>query len=169
MARRLRNARAGRVPASCGAPLVTLPGRGRSPWSGPRPGRLSFLSAVAAGPAEDGYLRVTWGELCAAEFAHLCSGLDPDEPRLPDSLWVVSGYTEWVSGPEPLISLGWDWRLNGITGMLELASATVRSNLMLIGQDRIDLGCQVTEQLLSRRLSRMDWQPVVASAVGLRQ
>lgn len=137
------------------------------------PARVGLSCRTAANPVPapaDGYLRITWRCLCEARFAHLFSGVDPEQtPHLSDSISAICGYTEWVSCVEPLISLGWDWWLNTETGLLERVESPVRSNLMLVGQDCTDLGCRATEDLLGQRLEALEWQAAVACAVGLRQ
>ena len=120
--------------------------------------------------ARDGYLRLTWPRLLDTQFSHLFSGLDAElEPGMGASASTICGYTEWISHAEPVVSLGWDWQLNVLTGMLEPSTWAVRSNLMLIGQDCSDLGVRATERLLGQRLRTLDWQATVASAVGLQQ
>lgn len=171
-------AASGGVPAAAALPPVrpSAP-RGRRPLAyaavpaRPDAGTGVWISrAPAAIGAPDGYLRLTWPGLCETQFAHLFSGVDPGEdPGQAESLSAICGYTEWVSRDEPMVSLGWDWRLNFETGLLEPATTTVRSNLMLVGQDRADLGFRATERLLSRRLRGIDWQAVVAAAIGLFQ
>ena len=120
--------------------------------------------------AGDGYLRLTWPRLRDIQFLHLFSGLDTEAaPGLGASASTICGYTEWISHAEPVVSLGWDWQLNVDTGVLEPSTCTVRSNLMLVGQDFADLGVRTTERLLGQRLRTLDWQAAVASAIGLQQ
>ena len=160
-----------RPPLARGTPhRAALAGVPPRPAGADRVAVLGPAACSAAMPPADGYLRMTWHCLCDAEFAHLFSGMDAEPVAQPtDSLTAICGYTEWVSCEEPVISLGWDWWLNSETGLLELAGRSLRSNLMLVGHDRADLGCHATEHLLGERLAALEWQPAVACAVGLRQ
>ena len=100
----------------------------------------------------DGYVRLTLEQFQAIPLVHLLSGLDPDEfPPLHEgaSRTDISGYTEWVSETTPVITLGWDWRMEGASGQARyLRTGFPRSNIMLVDDRRRDLGSAKTAKLL---------------------
>ena len=113
----------------------------------------------------DGYVRLTPEQFQAIPLVHLLSGLDPDEP-LPlhegASRTDISGYTEWVSETAPVITLGWDWRMEGASGQARyLRTGLPRSNIMLVDDLRRDLGSAKTAKLLEAAIDKTAWQAVV--------
>jgi hypothetical protein len=113
----------------------------------------------------DGYVRLTPEQFQAIPLVHLLSGLDPDEP-LPlhegASQTDISGYTEWVSETAPIITLGWDWRMEGSSGQTRyLRMGLPRSNIMLMDNLWRDLGPATTAKLLEEAIDKMAWQAVI--------
>ncbi|HWP20834.1 MAG TPA: DUF4902 domain-containing protein, partial [Burkholderiaceae bacterium] len=82
---------------------------------------------------------------------------------LPE-LW---GYSEWAGASDPLVSVGWDWRVRWGPGTLAWDAGELRTNLMLVDERGQDLGVAPTQLLLQRRLMAMGWERTVASALGL--
>ena len=113
----------------------------------------------------DGYVRLTPEQFQAIPLVHLLSGLDPDEPlHLYEGArqTFISGYTEWVSETAPVITLGWDWRLEGSSGQARyLRTGFPRSNIMLVDNLRQDLGSVKTAKLLEVAIDKTDWQATV--------
>lgn len=109
----------------------------------------------------DGYVRLTQEEFWATPLIHLISGLDIDERPLNNeetSHTHISGYTEWVSQTVPVITLGWDWRVEGAPGQIHyLRTELPRSNVMLVDVQRRDLGLHKTIQLLGAIIDEMVW------------
>jgi hypothetical protein len=67
----------------------------------------------------DGYIRLWLGELQSVELVHLLSGLDEADcvdPACTDRA-EIHGYTEWISASEPVVSVGWDWRVDTWAGL----------------------------------------------------
>ena len=113
----------------------------------------------------DGYVRLTLEQFQVIPLVHLLSDLDPDEP-LPlhegASQTDISGYTEWVSETAPVITLGWDWRMEGASGQARyLRSGFPRSNIMLVDDQRRDLGPAITAKLLEAAIDKAAWQAAV--------
>ncbi|MBU2847965.1 DUF4902 domain-containing protein [Acidithiobacillus ferriphilus] len=114
----------------------------------------------------DGYVRLTPEQFQAIPLVHLLSGLDPDEP-LPlhegASRTDISGYTEWVSEMAPVITLGWDWRMEGASAgqARYLRTGLPRSNIMLVDNLRQDLGPANTAKLLEAAIDKTAWQVAV--------
>lgn len=121
----------------------------------------------------DGYVRAPLAAILAMHFKHFLSGLDDDptqshlEGACPTSL---SGYTEWLTESGPVISLGWDWRLDLATGSpVYVRDGLPRSNLM--AQDSLsgkDLGGPRTMALLATLIDRWNWQNAVVDSTGAR-
>ncbi|MEJ1384775.1 MAG: DUF4902 domain-containing protein [Candidatus Sedimenticola sp. (ex Thyasira tokunagai)] len=115
--------------------------------------------------SDDGYVRLSSSLLQTREFKHHFSGLDDEANGLAkhqyEELSEIYGYTEWVSSTNPIISVGWDWRLTIIDRRIcyERVSA-ISSNLMLVG-DNGDLGSKQTEILLEGVMDTSGWQRVV--------
>ena len=113
----------------------------------------------------DGYVRLTLEQFQAIPLVHLLSGLDPDEfPPLHEgaSQTDISGYTEWVSETAPIITLGWDWRMEGASGQTRyLRTGLPRSNIMLLDDLRRDLGSAKTAKLLEAAIDKTAWQAAV--------
>lgn len=84
----------------------------------------------------DGLVRMRVADLARIAPVHLVSGID-DHPRHgPHDDGVatsVSGYTEWVGGAMPEVSLGWDWCYEiHCAGFRICRVGPPRSNLLLI-------------------------------------
>jgi len=113
----------------------------------------------------DGYVRLTLEQFQAIPLVHLLSDLDHDEyPPLHEgaSQTHISGYTEWVSETAPVITLGWDWRLEGASGQTHyLRTGLPRSNIMLVDDQRRDLGPANTAKLLEAAIDKTNWQTTV--------
>ena len=109
----------------------------------------------------DGYVRLTPEQFQAIPLVHLLSGLDPDEfPPLHEgaSQTFISGYTEWVSESVPVITLGWDWRMEGSSGQAcYFRTGFPRSNIMLVKNLRQDLGPAKTAELLEVAIDKSAW------------
>lgn len=113
----------------------------------------------------DGYVRLTLEQLQWIPLGHLLSDLDHDEyPPLHEgaSQTHISGYTEWVSETAPVITLGWDWRMEGASGQTHyLRTGFPRSNIMLVDDQRRDLGPAITVKLLEAAIDKTAWPAVI--------
>ena len=113
----------------------------------------------------DGYVRLTLEQFQWIPLVHLLSGLDQEE-SLPlhegASQTHISGYTEWVSETAPVITLGWDWRMDGASGQARyLRTGFPRSNIMLVDDQRQDLGPAITAKLLEAAIDKTAWPAVI--------
>ncbi|MBU2807200.1 DUF4902 domain-containing protein [Acidithiobacillus ferrooxidans F221] len=113
----------------------------------------------------DGYVRLTLEQFQWIPLVHLLSDLDHDEyPPLHEgaSQTHISGYTEWVSETAPVITLGWDWRMEGASGQARyLRTGLPRSNIMLVDDQRQDLGPAITAKLLEAAIDKTAWPAVI--------
>ncbi len=129
---------------------------------GPRSG---VPAGVALMLSNDGYVRLTLSAFRAIALRHLFSGLDQDEEESAASSATgasessILGFTEWVSDTTPAVSLGWDWRLNTLSGRARyVRDGEVRSNVMLIEPGLGDLGDLVTSATLCTAVDALAWE-----------
>lgn len=112
--------------------------------------------------SDDGYVRMTVAALRTTPLVHLLSGVDEDASDLPwegASCRPISGYTEWVSVTTPVITLGWDWRVDVSTGRPHYERlGAPRSNVMLIDGHGQDLGFARTAGLIEAFVDAFCWQ-----------
>ncbi|MES2316849.1 MAG: DUF4902 domain-containing protein [Pseudomonadota bacterium] len=111
---------------------------------------------------ENGYVRLTYAGFQALCLQHLISGVDEDGPDdAPDgaSATAITGYTEWISSEQPMLTIGWDWQmLPGDRGVRLRRESEPRSNVMLQSPAREDLGAAKTTVLLETIVDSFDWQ-----------
>ena len=120
----------------------------------------------------DGYIRLPLATFKEIELRHLLSGLEEesgvgsaDAHAIP-----IIGYTEWISiGDRPSITLGWDWQLRTAGTRRDCQRVgEPRSNVMLVHEDRSDLGMVWTSRYLSAAIDSLSWSERVLEAVALR-
>jgi hypothetical protein len=120
--------------------------------------------------SSDGYIRVSFIQLSAMAFSHLISGVDESEVEIAAELSPappITGYTEWLGTAEPIITIGWDWQIAGNDGATYLIMlGEPRSNVMIVDDQRIDLGPRATAKLLAEVFSTRAWQAEVARFIG---
>lgn len=120
--------------------------------------------------SEDGYVRLTFEAFCNLPLFHLLSGLDEDNPASSSEgavVTVISGYTEWISGTEPAITLGWDWQLANSRGSAHCVRISdPRSNVMLLDAQQHDLGSAKTARLLKTMIDQLSWHDTVITSIG---
>lgn len=111
---------------------------------------------------ENGYVRLTYAQFQALCLQHLISGVDEDAPEEAQhgaTSTAISGYTEWISQEQPMLTIGWDWQmLPGDRGVLLRRESEPRSNVMLQTPAREDLGVEKTIVLLETIVDSFDWQ-----------
>jgi hypothetical protein len=121
---------------------------------------------------DTGYIYLTVDELCAGALVHLISGVDQDgrDTSAGGAMsTVISGYTEWISQGEHVLTLGWDWqmRTSGATVSLQRVGPS-SSNLMLQSATRCDLGHARTVELLNAYVDSFDWQQATLGHIRTR-
>jgi hypothetical protein len=120
----------------------------------------------------DGYIRITAAEFSMMHFSHLISGLDEDSPPFPDesaASTAISGYTEWLSGSEPKLSIGWDWVMDVSAGTVRFNRVgEPRSNCMLIDAEHRDLGYVASNIALGYLMDALPWQEEVERQIAAR-
>lgn len=122
--------------------------------------------------SKDGYLRMTVETFRTLPLVHLLSGLDEDghDPHASQAdACGISGYTEWASSTSPVVTIGWDWRLDVSQGSPHyVLEGLPRSNLMFLDEERRDLGPARTATLLKAAVDVMFWQGETRKAISAR-
>ena len=122
--------------------------------------------------SKDGYLRMTFPTFENTPLVHLMSGLDEDHHCSDQSqanACGISGYTEWTSSTTPIVSIGWDWRLEVSQGRPRYVLVGFpRSNLMFLDAERRDLGPIRTAGLLKAAVDSICWQKKTEKAISAR-
>lgn len=111
---------------------------------------------------ENDYVRLTYAQFQALCLQHLISGVDEDAPEQAQHAatpTAITGYTEWISSEQPMLTIGWDWQiLPHDRGVLLRRESEPRSNVMLQSPAREDLGVEKTIVLLETIVDSFDWQ-----------
>lgn len=122
--------------------------------------------------SKDGYVRLTLATMQNTPFVHLLSGLDEEHvgPPLPRvDACGISGYTEWISSTTPVMTIGWDWRLEVSRGRPRYVRAGLpRSNLMFLDAEQRDLGFARTVALLKVAVDAIGWEQKTKKAISDR-
>ncbi len=123
--------------------------------------------------SHDGYVRMTRHVFLRLPLVHYLSGLDEDHlhPLVHGGVEsTISGYTEWISSSVPVVSVGWDWRLNLLTGVPRYErEGGARSNIMIIdAENGRDVGDDATAETIAYRLDRSGWEEDIRRQIALR-
>jgi hypothetical protein len=121
---------------------------------------------------ETGYIYLTVDELRAGALVHLVSGVDQECRHAVTggaTSTAITGYTEWISQGERVLTLGWDWQMctSGDTVHLQRIGPP-SSNLMLQSATRHDLGHARTVELLNAYVDSFDWQQATLGHINVR-
>ncbi|EKP65228.1 hypothetical protein J587_2957 [Acinetobacter baumannii 144107] len=77
------------------------------------------------------------------------------------------GFTEWATSQTPAISTGWDWELienNGITTVKRVGLP--RSNIMIVDVSGLDIGFDINETLLEKKIDTLFWEPFIYAQIN---
>lgn len=111
--------------------------------------------------SDDGFVRLSLDAILGVPLEHYLSGTDRDPLGraccgMPTT---ICGYSEWVSRTTPLLSLGWDWHLSGVQGLIGLVRVGLpRSNVMLVDRHGIDYGWQHNLETLGTVVDALPWR-----------
>ncbi|MDA8389393.1 MAG: DUF4902 domain-containing protein [Gammaproteobacteria bacterium] len=119
----------------------------------------------------DGYVRMSADELRDLPLTHLFSGLDEDVVGCvcqDGTRALISGYTEWLSLASPVVTVGWDWRLDDALGEVRyVMDGWPRTNAMLVeARTHKDLGEETTARALVNRVQQIDWAREIAEQIA---
>lgn len=115
--------------------------------------------------SDDGLVRLPEQALSTVRLRHFVSGLDvPEAAPIPGcgDVTEVTGFTEWIAGRCPYISLGWDWVLDVLHGHTFLKrTGEPRSNVMLVDGHMRDLGMAASLRRLTAIVDGLAWNKTV--------
>jgi hypothetical protein len=116
----------------------------------------------------DGFLRMTLEDALCLPFSHLISGVDEftgDGPTPCGSRTTLSGYTEWITGTNPPVSIGWDWAVDAERW---IRVSPPRSNVLLVDLEAVPYDWEKNQAVLGTVVDAIPWQEQALSAVALR-
>lgn len=119
-----------------------------------------------------GLIRLSIDELLCTPITHLMSCVDVEDcPKLSNcgKATSISGYTEWASTQEPIISIGWDWYLQVTpSGPLWSRVGFPSSNVLLIEEAGRDAGWDRSRDILATFVDALPWREQLPQVVGTR-
>ncbi|WP_373883575.1 DUF4902 domain-containing protein [Acinetobacter pittii] len=116
----------------------------------------------------DGFIRMNENQLMNYPLQHLISIVETTQ--IKDSQILYYGFTEWVTSLTPALSTGWDWEFieyNGITSIKRIGLP--RSNIMLVDVSGTDIGFEVTETLIEKKIDTLFWEQFIYAHINTTQ
>ncbi|KRI64236.1 hypothetical protein APC62_02155 [Acinetobacter pittii] len=116
----------------------------------------------------DGFIRMNENQLMNYPLQHLISIVE--STQIEDSQILYYGFTEWVTSLTPALSTGWDWEFieyNGITSIKRIGLP--RSNIMLVDVSGTDIGFEVTETLIEKKIDTLFWEQFIYAHINTTQ
>jgi hypothetical protein len=113
----------------------------------------------------DGYVRLLRNEIRFLQLFHLTSCIDEnaDATHMDHAKeTTITGYTEWIAGLGPAVTVGWDWKLEVTNMQIQYHRISApRHNLMVCNKLCGDLGEMATLDILEKYIDSIDWQTSV--------
>ncbi|WP_202743597.1 DUF4902 domain-containing protein [Acinetobacter calcoaceticus] len=116
----------------------------------------------------DGFIRMNENQLMNYPLQHLISTVE--STQIEDSQILYYGFTEWATSLTPALSTGWDWEFveqNGITSLKRIGLP--RSNIMIVDVSGTDIGCDVTETLIEKKIDTLFWEQFIYAQINTTQ
>ncbi|AMX17768.1 DUF4902 domain-containing protein [Acinetobacter pittii] len=116
----------------------------------------------------DGFIRLNENQLMNYPLQHLISIVETTQ--IKDSQILYYGFTEWVTSLTPALSTGWDWEFieyNGITSIKRIGLP--RSNIMIVDVSGTDIGFEVTETLIEKKIDTLFWEQFIYAHINTTQ
>lgn len=116
----------------------------------------------------DGFIRMNENQLMNYPLQHLISIVE--STKIEDSQILYYGFTEWVTSLTPALSTGWDWEFieyNGITSIKRIGLP--RSNIMIVDVSGTDIGFEVTETLIEKKIDTLFWEQFIYAQINTTQ
>jgi hypothetical protein len=118
----------------------------------------------------DGLVRISLGELMSLPIVHLASGFDAEEvvsAQTCGRATTISGYTEWVSQTQPVITIGWDWFLAADGHQAQCRRAgPPRANVMVVDSTGADQPWARNLECLGTVVDVLPWSDVVSQRLS---
>jgi hypothetical protein len=116
----------------------------------------------------DGFIRMNENQLMNSPLQHLISTVE--STQIEDSQILYYGFTEWATSLSPALSTGWDWEFveqNGIASLKRIGLP--RSNIMIVDVSGTDIGFDVTETLIEKKIDTLFWEQFIYAQINTTQ
>ncbi|MBJ9704954.1 DUF4902 domain-containing protein [Acinetobacter calcoaceticus] len=116
----------------------------------------------------DGFIRMNENQLMNYPLQHLISTVE--STQIEDSQILYYGFTEWATSLTPALSTGWDWEFveqNGIASLKRIGLP--RSNIMIVDVSGADIGFDVTETLIEKKIDTLFWEQFIYAQINTTQ
>ena len=112
----------------------------------------------------DGFIRMNENQLMSYPLQHIISTVESRHTEASQIFYY--GFTEWATSQTPALSTGWDWELienNGITTVKRVGLP--RSNIMIVDVSGMDIGFDINETLLEKKIDTLFWEPFIYAQI----
>ncbi|USP40391.1 DUF4902 domain-containing protein [Acinetobacter sp. XS-4] len=116
----------------------------------------------------DGFIRMNENQLMNYPLQHLISIVE--STQIEDSQILYYGFTEWATSLTPALSTGWDWEFveqNGIASLKRIGLP--RSNIMIVDVSGTDIGFDITETLIEKKIDTLFWEQFIYAQINTTQ
>lgn len=98
-------------------------------------------------------------------FQHVVSIIE--STHIKESQIIYYGFTEWATLKTPALSTGWDWEFVEQNGFVSLKRIGLpRSNIMIVDVSGTDIGFDVTETLIERKIDTLFWEQFIYAQIN---
>lgn len=116
----------------------------------------------------DGFIRMNENQLMNYPLQHLISTVE--STQIEDSQILYYGFTEWATSLTPALSTGWDWEFVEQYGIASLKRIGLpRSNIMIVDVSGADIGFDVTETLIEKKIDTLFWEQFIYAQINTTQ
>lgn len=116
----------------------------------------------------DGFIRMNENQLMNYPLQHLLSTVE--STQIEDSQILYYGFTEWATSLTPALSTGWDWEFVEQDGIASLKRIGLpRSNIMIVDVSGTDIGFDVTETLIEKKIDSLFWEQFIYAQINTTQ
>lgn len=116
----------------------------------------------------DGFIRMNENQLMNYPLQHLISTVE--STQIKDSQILYYGFTEWATSLTPALSTGWDWEFVEQDGIASLKRIGLpRSNIMIVDVSGTDIGCDITETLIEKKIDTLFWEQFIYAQINTTQ
>ncbi|MGR2826763.1 DUF4902 domain-containing protein [Acinetobacter sp. 1124_18A] len=113
----------------------------------------------------DGFIRMNENQLMNYPLQHLISTVE--STQIEDSQILYYGFTEWATSLTPALSTGWDWEFVEQDGIASLKRIGLpRSNIMIVDISGTDIGFDVTETLIEKKIDTLFWEQFIYAQIN---
>jgi len=116
----------------------------------------------------DGFIRMNENQLMNYPLQHLISTVE--STQIEDSQILYYGFTEWATSLTPALSTGWDWEFVEQNGIATLKRTGLpRSNIMIVDVSGTDIGFDITETLIEKKIDTLFWEQFIYAQINTMQ